>query len=58
MIKFRVDRIYKPEITDAEIHPIPEDYDLPAYIRRTFSMYDDYDCTVELLCSNEQKKKT
>jgi len=56
VIKFRVDRIYKPSIAESDIHPIPEDYDLPAYIRRTFSMYDDYDCTVELLCDNELMK--
>ena len=56
VIKFRVDRIYKPSIAGSDIRPIPEDYDLPAYIRRTFSMYDDYDCTVELLCDNELMK--
>lgn len=56
VIKFRVDRIYKPRIAESDIHPIPEDYDLPAYIRRTFYMYDDYDCTVELLCDNELMK--
>lgn len=56
VIKFRVDRIYKPRIAESDIHPIPEDYDLPAYIRRTFYMYDDYACTVELLCDNELMK--
>ena len=52
VIKFRVDRIYKPNITDIEARMKPEDYDLPTYIRRTFSMYDDDIFTVELKCEN------
>ena len=52
VIKFRVDRIYKPSIIDTEARMKPEDYDLPTYIRRTFSMYDDDIFTVELKCEN------
>lgn len=56
VVKFRVDRIYKPEILQKEIYPKPEDYDLPAYIRRTFSMYDTETYTVELKCENSLMK--
>lgn len=56
VIKFRVDRIHQPQLTGVEDHPKPEDYDLPAYIKRTFSMYEDDDCTVELLCENRLMK--
>lgn len=41
VIKFRVDRIYKPQKLVAEARALPTDYDLPLYIKRTFSMFDD-----------------
>lgn len=56
IVKFRVDRIYKPEIMQKDSQPKPEDYDLPAYIRRTFSMYDTETHTVELKCENSLMK--
>ena len=56
VIKFRVDRIHQPKLTGESAHPKPEDYDLTAYIKRTFSMYEDEDCTVELLCENRLMK--
>lgn len=56
VIKFRVDRIHQPKLTGMDAHPKPEDYDLTIYIRRTFSMYEDEDCTVEMLCENRLMK--
>ncbi len=56
VVKFRADRIYKPEITEEDAHPVPEDYDLPSYIRMTFSMYDEQTYTVELCCEKELMK--
>lgn len=52
VIKFRVDRIYKPQKTAYDGRALPDGYDLALYIRRTFSMYDDEIHTVELCCEN------
>lgn len=56
IIKFRVDRIYKPNVEDTKARPKPSDYDLVAYIRRTFYMYDTEICTVKLKCENSYMK--
>ena len=49
---FRVDRMYRPELSESAFRPRPEDYDIAEYCRRVFSMYEGADCTVELKCEN------
>ena len=51
---FRLDRIFKtPDILPEDSLPAPESYDINAYSRSIFRMYDtDQPVTVELLCSN------
>jgi len=56
VITFRVDRIHKPEILLSASRPKPEDYDLSAFLKQTFSMYDEQSCTVRLLCDNDMMK--
>lgn len=50
-VKFRVDRICQPQLSETNSYvPKPEDYDLSAFFKRTFSVFDDETCVVELLC--------
>lgn len=56
VVKFRVDRMYKPTLSQHLYRPKPEDYDISEYCRRVFSMYDGTLSTVELKCSNELMK--
>ena len=52
VVKFRVDRIYRPELAEYPYHPQPNDYRISEFCRQVFSMYDGTLCTVELKCEN------
>lgn len=52
IVKFRVDRIYKPEIVDFSAKERPKGYDIAEICKNTFLMYDADVCLVELLCEN------
>ena len=56
VITFRVDRIHKPAILLSASRPKPKDYDPSAFLKQTFSMYDEQPCTVRLLCDNDMMK--
>ena len=47
---FRVDRMYRPEITEFNSVPEPADFNLDAYSKQIFEMYDGDEETVTLLC--------
>ena len=52
VVKFRVDRMYKPEEAVFPYHPRPEDYDIEAYCNQVFMMYDGEPTHVTLRCDN------
>ncbi len=54
--KFRVDRIAAPKLTDLPAVPMPEDFDLAAYVKSVFQMYDGPMLDVTLKCRNELMK--
>lgn len=56
VVKFRVDRMYKPKITEIEATPIPLDFDIADYSKKIFEMYDGEETTVELQCDNSLMK--
>ena len=57
MIVFRVDRIAStPHILDLERHPLPQDFDLNRFRKRSFKMYEGDIETVELQCDNSVMK--
>lgn len=53
IVKFRVDRIYKPQIVDVPAREKPKGYSISGICKRTFLMYDAEICSVELLCTND-----
>lgn len=53
IVKFRVDRIYKPQIVDVPAREKPKGYSILGICKRTFLMYDAEICSVELLCTND-----
>ena len=55
-VKFRVDRIAAPKLTDLPAVPAPDDFDLAAFVRATFQMYDGPLLDVTLKCKNEFMK--
>ena len=55
-VKFRVDRIAKPEITETPAITTPKDFDLAAFVRSVFQMYDGPLLEVTLKCKNEMMK--
>ena len=55
-VKFRVDRIAAPKLTDLPAIPAPEDFDLAAFVMATFQMYDGPLLDVTLKCKNELMK--
>jgi len=55
-IKFRVDRIAAAEPTKLDAVPMPEDFDLAAFVRSVFSMYDGPPLDVTLRCENALMK--
>lgn len=52
IVKFRVDRMYRPKPSTAVYHPQPEDYDIKKYCEQVFLMYDGQRCVVKLRCDN------
>lgn len=52
VVKFRVDRMYRPALSDKPYRPKPDNYDISEFCRQVFSMYDGTLCTVELKCEN------
>ena len=54
--KFRVDRMHLPAAADMPFRVRPEDYDITAFCRRVFSMYDGKTQSVELKCGNSLMK--
>lgn len=55
-VKFRVDRIAAPKLTDLPSVPAPEDFDLAAYVQSVFQMYDGPMLTETLKCENRMMK--
>lgn len=56
IVKFRVDRLYKPKVTNAEAAPIPRSFDVADYSKKVFEMYDGEETVVELECDNSLMK--
>lgn len=50
IIKFRIDKIVKPQITDDDAIPIPEGLDLSKAFQKMFLMYGDTEEAVTLRC--------
>ncbi len=55
-VKFRVDRIAAPKLTDLPAIPAPEDFDLAEYVKSVFQMYDGPMLDVTLKCRNDTMK--
>ena len=53
---FRVDRLYKPEITKKDAAEKPDDFNLDDYSRQIFEMYDGEMAKVQIKCKNELMK--
>ena len=56
IVKFRVDRIIKINVTELNFHKKPKDYSIGNYIKHVFSMYEGEEYTVTLLCENSVMK--
>jgi predicted DNA-binding transcriptional regulator YafY len=56
VIKFRVDRIAVPELTENPAVPEPEGFDMSVYARSVFQMYDGPVREVTLVCENDLMK--
>jgi len=56
VIRFRVDRIASPKVTKLDAAPMPEDFDLAAFAKSVFSMYDGPSVEVTLKCENAMMK--
>ena len=55
-IKFRVDRIASPKMTDLPAIPAPDDFNLAEYVKSVFQMYDGALLEVTLQCKNDFMK--
>ena len=55
-IRFRIDRIAAPKPTKLDAVPMPEDFDLAAFVKSVFSMYDGPLLDVTLKCENALMK--
>ena len=53
---FRVDRLYKVEVTETEAAAPPEDFDVADYSHKIFEMFDGEEEAVELECENSLMK--
>ena len=51
-VTFRIDRIASPKLTAIDSIPTPDDFDLAAYMKSTFQMYDGPITEVTLKCEN------
>lgn len=56
VIRFRIDRIAAPKLTEKDAVPMPEDFDLAAFVKSVFQMYDGPLLDVTLKCENEMMK--
>lgn len=56
IIKFRVDRMYRPKLSSVEYHLRPDDYDIQEYCEQVFMMYDGKRSVVKLKCDNSLMK--
>ncbi len=56
IIKFRVDRIAHPKISEASAVPKPDDFNIAKYSRTVFQMYEDETYEVVLECKNTLMK--
>lgn len=56
VVKFRVDRMYRPELTDQPAMKKPKNYNINEFCRQVFMMYDAECCTVDILCENSMMK--
>jgi len=54
--KFRVDRIAAAKLTELPAVPVPEDFDLAAYMKSVFQMYDGPMIDLTLKCENALMK--
>ena len=50
---FRADKLYRPEILEKKAVKKPEDFDLEAYSKQIFEMYDGDIVNVRLCCRND-----
>ena len=55
-VKFRVDRMTSCKVTELPAIPPPKDFDLAAFVRSVFQMYDGPLLDVTLKCKNEMMK--
>jgi predicted DNA-binding transcriptional regulator YafY len=55
-VKFRVDRIAAPKLTDLPAVTAPEDFDIAAFVKSTFQMFDGPPLNVTLKCENSLMK--
>ena len=56
VVKFRVDRMVRMNISEKAFRVTPEEYDIAVFCRQVFSMYDGELCKVELKCKNALMK--
>ena len=52
IVTFRVDRMCEIDITEENPIPCPSDFDMAAFCRQVFGMYDGQRATVELKCKH------
>lgn len=52
VVKFRVDRMYRPKESAVDYHPRPDTYSVEDYCEQVFMMYDGEQTTVRLRCDN------
>ncbi len=56
VVSYRIDRMVHVKVTDQDAFPIPKGFDLSAYSKRIFKMFDGQEQEVELICDNELMK--
>lgn len=56
IVKFRVDRMYRPQISMVRYHEKPSEYDIEKCCRQLFMMYDGELVNVRLQCDNSMMK--
>lgn len=56
IIKFRVDRIAVPQLTEIQAVPQPKDYNIAEYAKTVFQMFDEETHEVVLKCDNALMK--
>jgi len=56
IIRFRIDRIAAPKMIETDAVPMPVGFDLAAFVKSVFQMYDGSLVDVTLKCENEMMK--